>query len=74
MNDLEDLLKTFEPSSRGREKFKEFCAHCYCTFEKKIKSTKSKKNINKYNIMRRNTLEYIAANEKAIMFEINKRK
>ena len=30
--------------------------------------------INKYNIMRRNTLEYIAANEKAIMFEINKRK
>ena len=40
----------------------------------KIKSIKSKKMINKYNIMKRNTLEYIAANEKAIMFEINKRK
>ena len=74
MMEIKDLLRTFEPSSRGREKFKEFCAHCYYTFDKKIKSIKSKKMINKYNIMRRNTLEYIAANEKAIMFEINKRK
>ena len=74
MMEIKDLIKTFEPSSRGREKFKEFCAHCYYTFEKKIKSTKSKKIINKYNIMRRNTLEYIATNEKAIMSEINKRK
>ena len=55
--EIKDLLRTFEPSSRGREKFKEFCAHCYYTFDKKIKSIKSKKMINIYNIMRRNTLE-----------------
>ena len=72
--EIKDLIRTFEPSSRGREKFKEFCAHCYHTFDKKIKSIKSKKMINKYNIMRKNTLEYIVANEKAIVSELSKRK
>ena len=72
--EIKDLLRTFEPSSRGREKFKEFCAHCYYTFDKKIKSIKSKKMINKYNIMRKNTLEYIVANERAIVSELSKSK
>ena len=44
MMELSDIIKTFEPSSRGREKFKEFCAHCYYTFEKKIKSTSRKRS------------------------------
>ena len=30
--------------------------------------------INKYNIMRKNTMEYIVANEKAIVSELSKRK
>ena len=72
--EIKDLIKTFEPSSRGREKFKEFCAHCYYTFDTKMKSIKSKKMINKYNIMRKNTLEYIVANEKAIVSELSKSK
>ena len=72
MNGIESLLKTFEPSSRGREKFKEFCAHCWYTFDKAIKNTRSDKQINKYNIMRDNTLKYIVANEKTITLELNK--
>ena len=72
--ELTDIIKSFETNSRGKQRFKDFLTHCYYTFDKKIKCTKSKRMINKYNIMRRNTLEYIAANEKAIMFEINKRK
>ena len=73
--ELLDIIKSFESRTNNRkQRYKEFCAHCWHVYDKQIKSTKSKRMINKYNIMRRNTLEYIAANEKAIMFEINKRK
>ena len=73
--ELSDIIKSFESRTNNRkQRYKEFCAHCWHVYDKQIKSTKSKRMINKYNIMRRNTLEYIAANEKAIMFEINKRK
>ena len=73
--ELLDIIKSFESRTNNRkQRYKEFCAHCWHVYDKQIKSTKSKRMINKYNIIRRNTLEYIAANEKAIMFEINKRK
>ena len=73
--EIDDIIKSFESRTQNKkQRYKEFCAHCWHVYDKQIKSTKSKKMINKYNIMRRNTLEYIAANEKAIMFEINKRK
>lgn len=70
--EIKDLIKTFEPSSKGREKFKEFCAHCYHTFDKKIKSIKSKKMINKYNTMRQTMVTYVAANEKEITLRLTK--
>ena len=73
--ELSEIIKSFESSTKNpKRRYKEFCAHCWYVFDKKIKSTKSDKMINKYNIMRKNTLEYIVANEKAVMSELSKRK
>ena len=73
--EIKTLIQTFEPDSKKpKERYKEFCAHCWHVYDKQIKSTKSSKMINKYNIMRKNTLEYIVANEKAIVSELSKRK
>ena len=71
--EIRDIIKSFEARTNYRmQRYKEFCAHCWHVYDKQIKSTKSKKMINKYNIMRKNTLEYIVANEKAIMKELSK--
>ena len=71
--DIKELTKSFRSKTRNKkERFREFCAHCWYVYEKEIKSKKSKKMINKYNIMRDNTLKYIVANEKTITLELNK--
>ena len=73
--EIDDIIKSFESSTKNqKQRYKEFCAHCWHVYDKQIKSTKSSKMINKYNIMRKNTLEYIVANEKAVMSELSKRK
>ena len=71
--ELSDLIRSFESRTRNKkERYKEFCAHCWYTFDQVIKNTRSDKQINKYNIMRDNTLKYIVANEKTITLELNK--
>ena len=71
--ELDDILKSFESKTKNKkERYKEFCAHCWHTFEKQIRSTKSDKMINKYNIMRVKTLNYIVTNEKSITSELSK--
>ena len=71
--ELEDIIRSFESRTKNKkELYKEFCAHCWYVFDKQIKSTKSGKLINKYSIMRDNTLKYIVANEKAITAELSK--
>lgn len=71
--ELSDIIKSFESRTRNKkERYKEFCAHCWYTFDKHIKSTKSDKLINKYSIMRDKTLKYIVANEKTITLELNR--
>tara|TARA_B100001250_G_scaffold282353_1_gene244554 strand:- start:2272 stop:2490 length:219 start_codon:yes stop_codon:yes gene_type:complete len=71
--ELSDIIKSFESKTKNKkERYKEFCAHCWHTFEKQIKSTKSDKMINKYNIMRVKTLNYIVTNEKSITAELSK--
>ncbi len=71
--ELEDIIRSFESRTKNKkERYKEFCAHCWYVFDKQIKSTKSGKLINKYSIMRDNTLKYIVANEKAITAELSK--
>ena len=71
--EISDIIRSFESRTKNkRERYKEFCAHCWYVFDKQIKSTKSGKLINKYSIMRDNTLKYIVANEKAITAELSK--
>ncbi len=71
--ELDDILKSFESKTKNKkERYKEFCAHCWSVFEKEIKTTKSDKMINKYNTMRLRTLEYICANEKSITSKLSK--
>ena len=71
--ELSDLIRTFESKTKKKkERFKEFCAHCWYVFDKFIKSTKSDKLINKYSIMRDKTLKHIVANEKEITIQLSK--
>jgi len=71
--ELDDIIKSFESKSKNsKQRYKEFCAHCWYVFDKFIKSTKSDKLINKYSIMRDNTLKYIVANEKEITIQLSK--
>ncbi len=71
--ELDDLIRTFESKTKNKkERYKEFCAHCWQVFDKEIKTTKSKKMINKYNTMRQKAISYIVANEKAITLKLTK--
>ncbi len=70
---IKDLTKSFDSRTKNKsEKYREFLYHCWCTFEKQIKSKKSDKSKNKYIIMRDNTLKYLIANEKAITKELSR--
>jgi len=71
--ELSDIIKSFNSKTKNKkERYKEFCAHCWYTFDKAIKNTRSDKQINKYSIMRDNILNYIVSNEKTITLELNK--
>ena len=71
--ELDDLINTFESKTKNKkDRFKEFCAHCWYVFDKQIKYTKSDKMINKYNTMRQKTINYIVANEKKITIQLTK--
>ncbi len=71
--ELSDIIKSFNSRTKNKkERYKEFCAHCWYTFDKAIKNTRSDKQINKYSIMRDNILNYIVSNEKTITLELNK--
>ncbi len=70
---IEDLTKSFESKTRNKkDRYKEFLYHCWCVFDKEIKSKPSGKIKNKYSIMRDNTLKYLLANEKTITLELGK--
>ena len=71
--EIDDLIKSFESRTKNKkQRYKEFCAHCWQVFDKQIKCTNSDKMINKYNIMRTNTLSYIVANEKKLTLKLSK--
>ena len=70
-SEIKKLMKTFKSKSKDKDKYNEFLYYCHQAFDSK-KYKKSKKMINKYNIMRKNTLRYIIDNEKSVTFEISK--
>ncbi len=70
---IKELLNSFESSTKNKkQKYNDFLAHVYTTFDKKISLCKRGKEMNKYKKMRNSVLSYIVANERAIKSEICK--
>ena len=64
-------MKTFKSKSKDKDKYNEFLYYCHQAFDSK-KYKKSKKMINKYDILRQDLLRYLIANETAVKAELNK--
>ena len=70
---IKKLMRTFESDTRNnKDRYHEFLFYCYQCFDKKTKSKKSKKLINKYDNDRHKLIQYLIANEKAITLELTK--
>ena len=71
--EIDDIIRSFESRTKDKkERYKEFCTHCWYVFDNQIKSTKSEKMINRYNTMRQKMLSYIVANEKKLTLKLSK--
>ena len=70
---IEDLMDSFESDEKnlGR-RYNEFLYHCFMKFEEQIKKIKSKKIINRYDTMRKNTLSYLIQHEKEITLKLSR--
>jgi hypothetical protein len=70
---VKELLQSFETDSKAhKNKYNDFLAYVYVTFDKKISSSKADKIIDKYIKMRKSVLSYIVTNEKSIIKQLNK--
>ena len=70
---IKDLIDSFESDEKNKgRRYREFLYHCFMKFEDEMKKIKSKKIINKYIIMRNNTLSYLIQNEKEITLKLSK--
>ena len=68
-----DIITSFESKSKSKsQKYRDFLAYVYSTFDKKINLCKAIKLKNKYIKMRQSALEYIIVNEKDIKNKIYK--
>ena len=70
-SEIKKLMKTFRSKSKDKDKYNEFLYYCHQAFDSK-KYKKSKKMINKYDILRQDLLRYLIANETAVKAELNK--
>ena len=70
---IENLMDSFESNEKnlGR-RYNEFLYHCFMKFEEQIKKIKSKKIINRYETMRKNTFSYLIQNKKEITFKLSR--
>ena len=70
---IDDLIKSFESDEKNLAKrYREFLYHCFMKFEDQIKKIKSKKIINRYDTMRKNTLSYLIQHEKEITLKLSR--
>ena len=70
---IQEIINSFESTSKNRkQKYNDFLAHVYTTFDKHISLCKSDKMMNKYKKMRNSVLSYIVANEKSIIKKLSK--
>ena len=73
MDTIDQLMDSFESDEKnlGR-RYNEFLYHCFMKFEEQIKKIKSKKIINRYDTMRKNTLSYLIQHEKDITLKLSR--
>ena len=70
---IEDLIDSFDSDEKNKGKrYREFLYHCFMEFEDQIKKIKSKKIINRYDTMRKNTLSYLIQHEKEITLKLSR--
>ena len=70
---VKDIINSFESGSKNRgQKYNDFLAHVYMTFDKRISLCRTDMEMNKYKKMRTSVLRYIVANERVITSEICK--
>ena len=71
---LKELILSFETDSYypAKLKYRDFIAHVYMTFDKKIVSSKVDREMNKYKKMRIDVINYIVMHEKQVIRELSK--
>ena len=66
-------MDSFDSDEKNKGKrYHEFLYHCFMKFENQIKKIKSKKIINRYETMRKNTLSYLIQHEKEITLKLSR--
>ena len=66
-------MDSFDSDEKNKGKrYREFLYHCFMKFEDQIKKIKSKKIINRYETMRKNTLSYLIQHEKEITLKLSR--
>ena len=70
---IKDLMDSFDSDEKNKGKrYREFLYHCFMKFENQMKKIKSKKIINRYETMRKNTLSYLIQHEKEITLKLSR--
>ena len=70
---IEDLIDSFDSDEKNKgRRYREFLYHCFMKFEEQIKKIKSKKIINSYETIRKNTFSYLIQNEKEITLKLSR--
>ena len=70
---IKDLMDSFDSDEKNKGKrYREFLYHCFMKFEDQINKIKSKKIINRYDTMRKNTLSYLIQHEKEITLKLSR--
>ena len=65
---IDELISSFEPDTKKtKTKYDQFLIYVYITFDKKIKSTNSKKVKDKYSKIRKTILSYIFSHKTEII-------
>ena len=71
--EIDELFDSFETKSKNkRQIFNDFLYHVFLSFERLINSKKHKRKSDKYIQMRQKIINYIIANEKAIMLKLSR--
>tara|TARA_R100001129_G_C5191891_1_gene211015 strand:- start:351 stop:572 length:222 start_codon:yes stop_codon:yes gene_type:complete len=71
-SEIKKLIKTFESDNKGRKRYADFLQHCFLSVKMPKRKGNTKRVINKYDILRKDLINYLIANEKEITLELNK--